>query len=54
MVVGSKVEGDMIASVYMDMVAATREVASLYAAQGIKDFIILEDRRNPQISEEIA
>ncbi len=52
-VVGSKVEGDMIASVYMDMVAATREVASLYAAQGIKDFIILEDRRNPQISEEM-
>lgn len=52
-VVGSKVEGEKIASVYMDLQAATKQVASHYAAQGIKDVIILEDRKNPQMSEEM-
>lgn len=49
-VIGSKVSGEKIASVYMDMEAATYQVASMYAKAGIKDVIILEDRRNPQVS----
>lgn len=52
-VVGNHFESDDICSVYIDYAKAVEELCDDYISRGINDIVILEDRRNTNITNEM-
>ncbi len=53
-VIGNKISGDSLCSVYVDIEKAVYELVSKYLSEGKEDIAIIEDRRNEYISKQMV
>lgn len=53
-VVGNRLSDDNVCSVYIDYAKAVEELTSEYIEKGIKDIVVVEDRRNNNITNDMV